>query len=196
MLCCSLICWGSSKVACTFWASSWWSLISGTLASSCHQLGVSCTQALQVTHLSYSSTGGSGEDLLLFSSSELPANSWRKQSTSGPNFGRSSRLTSKRGDLASSSSSDSGLLWGGLYWKKGAGSSSGHTWQCLQFCSWDLLWQSWLWEWPPMSDLNQVVDRLSCSIFSSKAAAVARALQWASLASARSLWQKGPSSPS
>ena len=85
----------------TFWAGSWWSSTPGTLASSGHQPGILCTHALQVTYISYSSTGGSGEDLFLTSSSELPANSWRKWLTSGPNSGRASRSKSRRGGLAS-----------------------------------------------------------------------------------------------
>ena len=188
MLCCSLICWGSSKEACTFQASSWWSSILGTSASSCHQLGISCTQALQVTHFLYSSIRDSGEDLPPFSSSELPANSWRKWSTSSPNSSRSSRSKSKRVSLASSSSPDPGSLWGGLYLKKGAGPSSGCTLWHLQFHPWDLLLQqSQLQEWAWMSSQPWVTDQLSHSISSSKVVTVARALQWASLTLARFL---------
>ena len=124
-----------------FWASSWWSSILGTLASSCHQPGVSCAHALQVTHLSYSSTRGSGEDLFLSSSSQLPTDSWRKWSTCGPNSGRASRSKSRRDSLASLSSPYPGPLWGGLYLKKGAGPSSSCTLWYLLFHPWDLLLQ-------------------------------------------------------
>ena len=148
---------------------------------------LSCAWALQVTHLLYSSTGGSGEDLSLFSSSKLPVNIWRKWLTSGPNSGRSSRSESKRGSLASLFSPDPRPLWGGLYLKKGAGPSSGCTLWCLQFHPLDLLlWQTQLQEWTQTSSQPQVVDQLSHSISSSKAAAVATALQWASLTLAMS----------
>ena len=91
MPCHSLICQGSSKEACTFWASSWWSSTSEISASSGHQSGISCTHACQVTHVSYPSIRGSWEDLFLSSSSKLPASSWRKWSTSGSNSGSGSR---------------------------------------------------------------------------------------------------------
>ena len=91
MPCCSLIYQGSLKEACTFWARSWCSSMSEISASSGHQSGISCACACQVTHLSYSSTRGSREDLLLSSSLELPASSLRKRSTSGPNSGSGSR---------------------------------------------------------------------------------------------------------
>ena len=73
--------------------------------------------------------------------------SWRKQLTSGSNSSSGSRLKSRKGSLASSSSPDPG----------------------------------------PHSSWPQVMDQLSLSIFSSKAAAVARPLQWASLTLVRSL---------
>ena len=194
MPCHSVICQGSSKEACTFQASSWWSSIPGILASSSHQPGILCACACQVTHLSYSSTGGSEEDLFLSSSSELPAGSWRKQLTSGPNSGGGSRSKSRRGSLAYSSSPDPGPHQGGLYSKKGAG-LSGQTLWCLLFHPWDLLlWQSQLQGWAQMSSLPRVMDQLSLSIFS-KVAVVARALWWASLASARSLSVEVPLPP-
>ena len=139
MPCHSLICWGRSKEAHTFRANSWWSSRPGTSAKSGHQPGVSCTCACQVTHLSYSSTRGSGENPFLSSSSELPADSWRKWLTSGPNSFSGSRSKSRRDGLASSSSQDPGLHWGGLYLKKGAGLPSGHTLWHLLFCPQDLL---------------------------------------------------------
>ena len=143
MSCHSLICQGSSKEAHTFWASSWWSSMPGILASSSHQAGISCAHAHQVTHLSYSSTRGSGEDLFPSSSSKLPASSWRKQSTSGPNCSSGSRLKSRRGSSASSSSCDPGPHQGGMYSKKGAGLSSSLALWCLLFYPQDLLfWQS------------------------------------------------------
>ena len=197
MPCHSLICQGSSKEASIFWASSWWSFTSGTSASSHHQLGILCTHACQVTHLSYSSTGDSGEDLFLSSSFQLPASSWRKQSTSGPNSGGGSRSKSRRGSLTSSSSPDPGLHQGGLYSKKGAGVSSSHTLWPLLFHPQDLLlWQSWLWEWAWMSSQPWVMDQLNLSVFPSKVAMVARALQWASHAFSRSLLAEVSLSPS
>ena len=72
-----------------------WSSTQGTSASSCHQSGMLCTQALQVTQPPKSSTGDSGEDVLLSSSPELSAGPWRKQLTSGPNSSRASRLKSR-----------------------------------------------------------------------------------------------------
>ena len=104
MPCCSLICQGSSKGTCTIQASSWWLFTSGILARSGHQSGVSCAHACQVTHLSYSSTRGSGKDLVPSSSSELPASSQMKWLTFGPNSGSGSRSKSRRGGLAPLSS--------------------------------------------------------------------------------------------
>ena len=144
MWCHSLIHQGSSKEAHTFQASSWWSSTSEILASSGHQSGILCACACQVTHLSYSSTGGSGEDLFPSSSSKLPTSSWRKQSTSGPNSGGGSRSKSRRSGLASPSSPDPGPHWGGLHSKKGAGLSSGQALWCLLLHPWDLLLQ---WSW-------------------------------------------------
>ena len=78
MLCHLLICCGSLKEACSSHASFSWSSIPGTSVNSCHQSGMLCTLALQDTQLLKSSTGGSGEDLFLSFSSELPAGSWSK----------------------------------------------------------------------------------------------------------------------
>ena len=122
MPCNALICWGSLKEACTFWTCSWWSSTSEILASSGHQSGILCNHAHQVTHLSYSSTRGSGEDLFPSSSSELPAGSWRKWSTSSPNSGSGSRLKSRRGSLASLSSLDPGPTGEGYTQRRGQGS--------------------------------------------------------------------------
>ena len=129
----------------------------------------------------------------------LQAASWllesqRKWSTSGPNSSRASRSKSRRAGSASSSSQDSGPLQGGLYSKKGVGLSSSCT-QChLLVHPWDLLlWWSWLLEWAWHSSQPWVMDQLSHSISSSKAAAVARALQWASLTLVRPLSASSPS---
>ena len=112
----------------------------------------------------------------------------RKWLTSGPNSGSGSRSKSRRGSSASLSSPDPGPHWGGLYSKKGTGLSSCQTLWCLLFCPQDLLLQwSQLQEWAWTSSQPQVMDWLSLSIFSSQEAAVARALQWPSLTSARSL---------
>ena len=73
-----------------------------------------CIQALQVTQLSNSATGGSGEDILLSSSSKLSAGPWRKQLTSGPNSGGASKSKSMGSSLFSL---DSRPLQGGQYSK-------------------------------------------------------------------------------
>ena len=85
------------------------------MVSSCHQLGVSYTQAFQVTHFSNSSIGGLGEGAFTFSSSELLAGPWRKQVTSGPNSGGSSKL---RSSVASMSPSDTELFGKGGTWSR------------------------------------------------------------------------------
>ena len=109
----SLICQGSSKEAHTCWASSWWLSMPGILASSGHQPGVLCAPCLPGHSPFIISTGASGEDLFLSSSSTLLVGSWRKWSTSGPNSRGGPRLKSRRGSLASSSSPDPGPHWGG-----------------------------------------------------------------------------------
>ena len=187
---------GKLKEACTFWASSWWLSTSEILAGSGCQSGILCAHACQVTHLSYLSTGGSGEDLFPSYSSKLLAGSWRKWSTSGPNFAGGSRSKSRRGSLASPSSPDPEPHQEGLYSKKGTELSSGQTlWHLLLHC-WDpLLQQSWLQVWAWASGQPQVMDQLSLPIFSSKAAAVARALWWASLTSVRFLSAEVPLLP-
>ena len=78
--------------------------------------------------------------------------------------------------------------WGGLCSGECTGLSSGKALQCLLFHPWDLLCQQLqLQEWAWASGQPLVTDWLSLSILSSKAAADARTLQWASLTSARSL---------
>ena len=138
------------------------------------------------TQLSKSSTGGSGEDLFLSSSSDLPPGSCRKWLTSGPNSGRASRSKSRR---TSSSSSNSGTPQGSAVFKeRGRGSPLATPSSNLLFCPWILcLWQSQLLEWVWASHWLQVMDWLSCYISSSKVATVARASQWASLTLARPL---------
>ena len=131
---CSLhICQGSSKEACIFWASSQRSSTSGISANSCHQLGISSACPCQVTHLSYSSTRGSGEELLLLSSLEWLASSQRKQLTSGLNSGGGSRSNSRKGSSAFSSSQVPGPHWGGFYAGEWTGLSSSEALQCLLF---------------------------------------------------------------
>ena len=94
-----------------FQASPQWSSTSGISANSSHQSGISHACACQVTHLLYSSTGGSGEELFPSCSSALPAGSWRKQSTSGPNSSGGSRSKSRKGSPVSLSSPDPGPHW-------------------------------------------------------------------------------------
>ena len=184
MLCILLIHWGSSKEACTFWASSWKSLTSGISTSSCHQLGVSTAHPLHSTHLSYSSAGGSGEELLPPSSLDLLAGSWKKCLTSSPSSIGGLRSNTRKGSSASSSFKVSRPHWGGLCVGEWAGLSSSKALLCLLLHPQDLLlhWLQ-LWEWAWASGQPLVMDWLSLSIFSSNAMVVARALWWASLAS-------------
>ena len=58
----------------------------------------------KVTHLLYSSAGGSGEELLPLPSLMLLASSWRKQSTSGAKSGGGPRSNARKGSSAPSSS--------------------------------------------------------------------------------------------
>ena len=145
---------------------------------------MSCTKALQVTQLSKSSTGVLGR-----TSSYPPPLSC--QLAPGGNS-RPWVLTPAELQVKIQESLfiffRCWTLQGGLYSKKGAGLSLGHTWWCLLFCPQDFcLQQSQLLEWVWGSNQPRVLDQLSHSISSSKVATVARAFHWASLALVRPL---------
>ena len=93
--------------------------MSGIVASSGHQSGVSCAHACQVTPIFCTLLPGVLGNLVLSSSSELPASSWRKWSISGPNSSGGSRSKSRRGSLAPPSSPDSGPHWGDYTQRRG-----------------------------------------------------------------------------
>ena len=189
MLWISLIQWGSSKEAHIFWASSWRLPTSGIFPSSHHQLGISTACPLHSTHLSYSSAGASEGKLLPSSSLDLLADSPKKCLTSGPSSGGSPRLNSRKASSACLSSH-----WGGLC--VGEWPSSCRAQWCLLLCPQDLLLhQSQRWEWAWASTRPQVMDRFSLSIFSFSTMVVARALQWASLASVSSFLAEMPLLP-
>ena len=112
---------------------------------------------------------------------------------SGPSSSGGPRSNSMKGSLASSSSEVSRPHWGGLCMVEWTGLSSGKALQCLLLCPWDLLLHGlWLWEWMWVSGWPLVMDQLNLSIFPSNMMVAARALQWASLASASSLLAEVP----
>ena len=86
----SLICCRSQNNAHTSLASLLWSHISGTANNSAHQLGVSHLSALHGTHWLNSVTAGS-RGILSPSSSEVPSDPLKKDATSGPSSGGSSK---------------------------------------------------------------------------------------------------------
>ena len=166
-------------------ASFSWLSTSGTKVSSCHQLGVSHAQALQVTHSSSSFIGGSWEGISTFSSPEILTGPWRKQVNSSPNSSGSSKL---KFSMASASplgsepprkggtqSREHGSL---LATPGGASSSVPGIYTCSSPC---------FGEWACASDQFQMRGQLSHSISSCKVATMARAFWWASLTSARLL---------
>ena len=102
--------WGDEMRPTPFVANSSQSCTSGTANSSLHQPGVSQASAFQATHLWSSFTGGLGEGAFSSSSSEFSADPLRKQATSGPNYGSSSKSGSS---IAVASPPDSEFLWEG-----------------------------------------------------------------------------------
>ena len=177
MSCSSLILWGSLNEAHILWASSQWSSISGISANSCHQSGILSACPCQVTHLPYSSVGGSWEESLPLPSLVLLAGSWRKWSTSGSNSGGSPRSNSRKGSSAPSSSWAPGPHWGGLCSGEWTGLSSSKALWYLLFCPLNLLlWQLQFWDWVQVPGQPLVMDWLSHCILSSKVAMAARAL--------------------
>ena len=94
---------GSQNEAHTSCDSLLWSPTSGTASISLHQLGILLASAFDITHLQNSLTGGL-EGTLPSSSLEFSVDPLRKQVTSSPNFGGSSK---SRSSVAAGTSLDS-----------------------------------------------------------------------------------------